>query len=360
MTDNNGNGKPEKSFAIVPPKSPEEIAKEQIHKSLPELRRACSRDPRLVNCVGAKWLFGQLCDNSCLHKMGGDGWGRMYASVKDLRRYYGHSEEAISSWRDKLVDTGWIWIRNMWPKSCWGISAVCQQPELFAPHSEYTPIMAKASAQTQPLETGGIAQTDKTAISGHNTGISRADQPPLTCGASATDVRTNRYQRLHRPLETYGAEGQERADHPSVAAGPRDGSGYSAPSAPVTPSSASGHTGESPTENGSQGEPSLKRSTDLTALNRRGGARKINAENLFLLDVGAVMELWRKGSSKTELSGSGAWWRLAHRQNSNLAQRVLAETQRAVKESEIKQSPGQYAVDLWKRWGGKRVSETKT
>jgi len=26
---------------------------------------------------------------------------------------------------------------------------------------------------------------------------------------------------------------------------------------------------------------------------------------------------------------------------------------RAVKERQIKKSPGQYAVDLWKRWGGK-------
>jgi hypothetical protein len=78
----------------------------------------------------------------------------------------------------------------------------------------------------------------------------------------------------------------------------------------------------------------------------------VNHENLFLLDVAAMMELWQKGSSKRELSQSGVWWRLAYRKDQALMQRVLADTLLAVKEGRIKETPGQMAVDTWKRWGG--------
>jgi hypothetical protein len=77
------------------------------------------------------------------------------------------------------------------------------------------------------------------------------------------------------------------------------------------------------------------------------------AENRFLLDVGAMMERWRKGSSRAELSNSGGWWRMAFRADRVKMEGVLAETLRAVKERQIDQTPGQYAVDWWKRIGGK-------
>jgi hypothetical protein len=63
-----------------------------------------------------------------------------------------------------------------------------------------------------------------------------------------------------------------------------------------------------------------------------------------------MMERWRTGSAKAELSGSGAWWRMKFRKTPELMERVLAETLRAVKENQIKTTPGQYAVDLFKRW----------
>jgi hypothetical protein len=132
------------------------------------------------------------------------------------------------------------------------------------------------------------------------------------------------------------------------------------------------------TQNGERGgtERTFKRSTLVNAQKAGGGAgeaktaasvesllkdlkivkepiRPKSAENIFLLDVGAMMEQWRKGSSKAELANSGAWWRLVFRTDHELARKVLAETLRAVKEGQIKQTPGQYAVDLWKRWGGK-------
>ena len=66
-----------------------------------------------------------------------------------------------------------------------------------------------------------------------------------------------------------------------------------------------------------------------------------------------MMDDWSKGSSKTELTNSGGWWRMAFRADRGLMRSVLIETHRAVKERQIKQTPGQYAVDYWKRLGGK-------
>ena len=103
-------------------------------------------------------------------------------------------------------------------------------------------------------------------------------------------------------------------------------------------------------------EDSFKRSTGLIAPGGGRGPKKSSRENTFLLDVGAMMERWRKGSSTAELKNSGAWWRLSYRADSELMERVLADTLSAVKEGRIKTTPGQHSADLWKRWGGKVVS----
>jgi hypothetical protein len=104
-------------------------------------------------------------------------------------------------------------------------------------------------------------------------------------------------------------------------------------------------------------ETSFKRSTGLNAQKKLGIEGKIQRENLFLADVGAMMERWRPGSAKGELANSGAWWRTSYRANADLLQRVLADTNCAVKEGRIQTTPGQYAVDLWKRWSKDLLKE---
>lgn len=103
----------------------------------------------------------------------------------------------------------------------------------------------------------------------------------------------------------------------------------------------------------------FKRSTGLTAQKAGRGKPKSTAENVFLLDVGAMMEKWKKGSSKAELSGSGVWWRLAYRADAELMRKVLADVLGMVKESKIKVTPGKTAVDLWKRWGGSLPTDSR-
>lgn len=140
----NGNGK---AFVLERPKSADEIQREGILRSMPELRRNCSKDPRLKKFVGAKWLFSQISDLTFLHAYGGDGFGKIYISIKDLQRIFGHDPHSLKKWRDKLIETGWIWCREMWPKSEWGIAGVCRQPDLFPIGSEYTRQLAKSGVK---------------------------------------------------------------------------------------------------------------------------------------------------------------------------------------------------------------------
>ncbi|MGO8839495.1 MAG: hypothetical protein ACLP7I_12190 [Limisphaerales bacterium] len=169
MNDNNGNGSGhQKAFELTQPKTSEDIARDSLKAMMPKLRRDCSRDPRLKKCVGSKWLFGVISDNSFLNDLGGDGWGRVYTSLKDLHRIYGHDEDTLAVWRDKLIETGWIWFQDRWPKSCWGIMGACRQPERFSPHSEFVRVMAKASSGHQPPAAVSLPANGKTVISGHN------------------------------------------------------------------------------------------------------------------------------------------------------------------------------------------------
>src|SRR5437667_202963 len=118
-TNGNGYGKP---FVLAPPRSPEEIARDEVRKTMPNLRHQCSRDPRLKRHVGAKWLFDRLSDDSFMHIYGGDGFGKVYSSLIDLHRRYGHDQETLARWTAVLVQTGWIWVQKSWPRWCLGIS----------------------------------------------------------------------------------------------------------------------------------------------------------------------------------------------------------------------------------------------
>src|SRR6266699_5803310 len=94
----NGNGK---AFVLAQPKTAEQIRKENVLKTMPVLRRNCSRDSRLKSCVGAKWLFGQISDLTFLENWGGDQFGTVQISIKDLHRAFGHDEDSLARWRDK-------------------------------------------------------------------------------------------------------------------------------------------------------------------------------------------------------------------------------------------------------------------
>ena len=221
----NGNGK---AFILAQPKSPEEIQREAILKMVPELRRNCSRDPRLKNCVGAKWLYGQLTDLSFMHTFGGNGFGVVHLSIKDLVRIYGHDAESFEHWRDRLVATGWIWFFKTWPKSQWGISGICKQPELFGPafsssEVDYIRTMAKAAKPKEPALSPGGVKTEHSGPNGRADPIAKPKEPDSKAGASGPQSRNF---RPLEPEEPAGKGGQNPESHPEDPALLPGGTGF--------------------------------------------------------------------------------------------------------------------------------------
>lgn len=240
----------QKAFELTQPKSAEEIAQESLKKMMPQLRRANSEDPRLKKFVGAKWLFGVLTDNSFLFKLGGDGWGRVYTSLKDLHRRYGHDEDTLASWRDKLISTGWIWYQDRWPKSCWGIMGACQQPELFSPHADFVRIMAKESSETQPPVAVGVIENGKTVSFGQNGHSKPADQPNGSVIPTASGGQSDRESRSYQPNGSVTLRGEIRSDQPNGSVTPTGSNGHSDRANPVTPTGSNGHIRETPWSKG--------------------------------------------------------------------------------------------------------------
>lgn len=206
----NGNGK---AFVLTQPKSAEEIQRDSILSTMPKLRRECSRDPRLKKSVGAKWLFGQISDLSFLHNYGGDGFGKIFISIKDLHRIFDHDEASLTKWRDLLVQTGWIWVEQGWPKSQWGISGVCRQPELFSPHSDYVRTMAKASA-AHPKPSGGSDQNGKSEDFSLNSRNPQVGHPKDSGAPAEPFGSASRSLRVDEPSPSGQTGRKTQADHP--------------------------------------------------------------------------------------------------------------------------------------------------
>ncbi|MGB7767414.1 MAG: hypothetical protein WBN22_00975 [Verrucomicrobiia bacterium] len=357
MNEFNGNGNGhQKAFELTQPKTAEQIKREALNAMMPQLRRACSQDHRLKKFVGAKWLFDTLTDNSFMNKFGGDGWGRVYCSLKDLRRMYGHDEDTIAVWRDKLIETGWIWFKNRWPKCCWGISGACDQPELPFVGQEYMAIMAKTSARGQPPVAVMEEQTEKTVNSGANGHDIRLNQPPQPVAPTVIGGQSDRTNRGEKPPLAVSEPAEARLDRPSTAVTATVNGGHSDGESPVGLTVSDGHIRETPALSPLGVRNGFKRSTDLNARNGSGGAKKISLEDIYLLDVRAMMELWKKGSSEKEMMNNGSWWRNAYRKNPKLARTVLADANSAVKEGRIKFNPPSMAIDLWTRLGGGKVT----
>lgn len=252
----NGHAKP-KAFDIVPPKSPEQIAREEILSTMPRLRRECSRDRRLKRHVGAKWLFAQISDLTFLHTHGGDGFGRIYISVRDLKRIFGHDEGTLGRWRDKLIECGWIWFRDMWPKSCWGITGVCRQPELFPPNSEYIQqaVKGEREAASCGVEGGGLPQVTgtrsflgKMAGNGQTVGDSPGANGQLTSVRAATHQQCMGNSPAYVPQVTATSALESPANVPQLTSERAAGCPPSAGNSPAVNPASCGHIKETPRE----------------------------------------------------------------------------------------------------------------
>ncbi len=243
-TNGNGNGNG-KTFVVAAPKSPDQIKWEHDLKIVPQLRRNCSKDRRLS--LGAKWLYCQMTDNNFYERFGGDGKGRVYLSLMDLQRIYGHDRETFGKWRDELVNCGWMWFQESWPKACWGIMGLCQQPELFTPPlgQDYMRVMAKASGDL-PVNAAGPPENDKTEDFLRNRGENPRHLPVDAATPAGESGNTCRQKPQHLRHLQAGIDRQTPQDLPVDAATPagesRNGCGKNRP----TPEAESRNIEESP------------------------------------------------------------------------------------------------------------------
>jgi hypothetical protein len=345
-----------------------------LAKIVPQARREVCLDTRITEAARMFYCF--LTDASLTFgfyvRRGVVRFANSYLAIK-----FRVSEKTIQNWKHALISTGRIWItehrmKNSFPLTTYNITAILGQQNLP---------MAIDSAD------GSLAEDDAYTFNNRRPARSLQRDPATGkwLGRGGTPMERPRPPQVEKPLEFPVNPAPNEKNLPSPTAidcrpqrqniAVHNGNGL--PSATATDcraerqkdavvngkilplSTANGCRCErqSIAEKGKAGdvsvstpEVSFKRSTGVNALKAAGGAKRITAENLLLLDVGAMMERWRKGSSKAELEHSGAWWRLSHRANADLIQRVLADTNCAVKEGRIKTTPGAYAVDLWKRW----------
>jgi hypothetical protein len=334
----NGNGKTNgKAFILAQPKTPAQIRREALLATMPKLRRDCSRDPRLTNHVGAKWLFGQVSDLTFIEDFGGQRDGRLFMSLRDMSKLFHVHRNTLAAWRQKLSDTGWIWFIERWPRCEWGICGICNQPELFPPNFE------SVGYGGVPAEQAQLPETSKSADLGQN-GL--PDRPAVPAEQATLAGGTGMSGRTSRPVlpaeQARLAGGTGQTGRTSRPVWPAEQARLAVLQA--TDAGAAGRIEESP-GNKEVGRPDK-------AVNRVGrGKRAFKAPRRVTDDENGFLQVCLGVLTKPEMEENGGLWRTLYRQNTGKAWRVISELQRMLKEGvEIRTTPAKTAMDLWKRF----------
>jgi len=287
---------------------------------------------------------------------------------------FGVSTRTIYTWKKAVESAGYVWLteqyrKNMWPITTYHISCLHRPPRGRTDEGGTFGASGagRSRPQNQPL---GACEPGQLRIP-----LPGSRQKPKAAeNAQVLDTSALTGKRLPVSPEenfrsdqkkTSGESGRKLPVSPeeNFRSDQKKTSGESGSLLPVRPEADFRHIESQ--KGAVEGEP-LERETrkEPLSVQRRGNAleeggegkgkpKTVAAENIFLLDVAAMMEGWRKGSSKAELANAGGWWRMGFRHDPDLMRRVLAEAQSMAKAGKIKESPGQAAVDLWKRWGGR-------
>ena len=348
----NGNGSANgKIFTLQP-------VGEDLNSVAPQLRGKVCCNARLT--TGARMLYCYLSDQSFLRSVNQGVMGTVTKGKGKIGRELGVNERTVRRWARELEEVRFVWTRVYWHAgfelTTWYLRNMAdEQQELWkdadprygrsrAAESHQRDAVRGENGQFCP-NTEETAKTtvlpQKSAVNGHKS--------PVTTDNPDRGQRTA-VSVVHGQSCPLTADNPDRGQRTSVTVV----NGHSRPST-ADNFGRGQRTGvsefkETPDDKGVSGEDPFKRSTGFNARNGSGGAKKISLENYFLARVGVMMENWKKGSSKAELANSGAWWRMSYRANPDLVQRVLSEVQVMVRENKIRESPGQTAVDLWKRW----------
>lgn len=179
----------EKAFVLAQPKSPEELAREATRKTMPSARRQVYGQRLLAQ---AKWLFGAITDDTFLFDFGGDGFGTLVTTIKDLSERYRHDRDSISKWLAILEAREAVWIEWQHPFCVIHVSAAVPLPRHKA--TLVQKIRARAgAARFSRAEVVGMpffsaqegqpaSKAQENRIIGGNVPASHAEDVGTTCG----------------------------------------------------------------------------------------------------------------------------------------------------------------------------------
>jgi hypothetical protein len=342
---------------------------ENILTTVPLLRDKVLRVRTLG--TGAKLLFTKLTDLVFLRKLS-LAVGVVKIGMPRLAEMLACSECTIDRYAEELEHDGRIWRKVIYEArskmTAWYIRELAEpQLEFFdRANQSYGPARVKQPAPVRDVNGKFVKPGSSPQICFD--GKIRANE------AAAAELRVSSPQNCRDhprriaemiPAELTVLTPQNSGDHPRRTAGiiPADLTGQSPQICPDHNGKTAGMVSaevrdkeDIHTVNSRNTGYSFKRSTGLSASRKGIPTEKFEMENSFMKDVAEVMDAWKPGHSKNELTGSGAWWRLGYRINRDLAEKVLAEIKVMVKERKIKFNPGSTAVDLWTRWQGGKVS----
>lgn len=373
-TNGNGNGNGNgKIFDLVKAQDP------ILAQVVPTARRRICENETLT--AGARMFFCYTIDLSLLPGVMSRR-GVLKKSDEDLAERLKVSARTIQNWKREIKATGEVWMTEKWmkntfPQTVYNFACIVGQAMLPLNVDSDDGSLPDDEIFTSNRRRQRRAQRDP------NTGrFAGRVTPPGVRSIVPADPEPSKIEQ-NAPSEKFLPSTTERIFGPP----PKESSvhhGKSFPSPTENPfraarkdvSAVHGKSFPLSTENSFRGAPqndadkgeakdvslrdpetSFKRSTGLNASKKDLDARKREAEKHFLEDVAVVMDRWKFGHGKFELDNSGAFYRQCHRADAQLAARVLADASCAVKEGRIKETPGQYFVDLWKRWSKEKLQD---
>jgi hypothetical protein len=194
-TNGNGNGH-EKPFILARQKTPEELRREAVRKQMPEFRRSVSVVRMLAQ---AKWLFGQITDDSFMFDFGGDGFGTLYTTIKDLAKRYQHDRDSVSKWLAILERKEAVWLEWDHPFCIIHISQAVPPPQHKASMIQRMKARAGSARFSRAEVVGGpffrppegepALKAQQNRIMSGDVPASRAEDTRMTCGNLPHGVR---------------------------------------------------------------------------------------------------------------------------------------------------------------------------
>lgn len=385
----NGSG-PDKPFVLSKVKSPGELARERMAREMPAIRREVNR---MDLPIPAKWLFDRISDDNFWDVMGGDGFGSVCTTVKNISQFYRHKRDTVARALECAIDAGVLWVERSRGYIVIHISALVPPPRNRVQPMARAMARASRAIQTaemfhvEQLADGDVEQPIRAPSTGTDKNLSESQQNDDSCpqkGQAVPHLRARRARSTGTlcpfpghsvPVERARTHENDPIRAPSTGT-PCPQDGHVMPAKGAQPAPSTGTKSEkssmksvsnplpniSPSINSQSVEDSLEASRVLDATKaaiKTPKTQQIIEENQFLKDVAEVVILKSGSKTRAEMENFGRCWRLAFRTDPSLARKTLDEIHVMVREGRIRESPSAAAFagakGVWEILGGGKI-----